>query len=91
MKLTVHRVKQYNSTYKHVISLNGQRIANRELINRREKLNAEAYDKASEAYNQASEKFRKTFAESIEKHKGNLSKATAIEIAGLSVKEKAVD
>ncbi|WP_041555030.1 hypothetical protein [Carnobacterium maltaromaticum] len=26
MKLTVHRVKQYNSTYKHVISLNGQPI-----------------------------------------------------------------
>ena len=24
MKLTVHRVKQYNSTFKHVVSLNGQ-------------------------------------------------------------------
>lgn len=71
--------------------LNEQRIANRELINRREKLNAEAYDKASEAYNQASEKFRKTFVESVEKHKGNLSKAMAIEIAELSVKEKADD
>ncbi|WP_413486787.1 hypothetical protein [Carnobacterium maltaromaticum] len=64
--------------------LNEQRIANRELINRREKLNAEAY-------NQASEKFRKTFVESVEKHKGNLSKAMAIEIAELSVKEKADD
>ncbi|KRN84197.1 hypothetical protein IV75_GL000907 [Carnobacterium maltaromaticum] len=64
--------------------LNEQRIANRELINRREKLN-------TEAYNQASEKFRKTFVESVEKHKGNLSKAMAIEIAELSVKEKADD
>lgn len=71
--------------------LNEQRIANRELINRREKLNAEAYDKASEAYNRASEKFRKTFVESVEKHKGNLSKAMAIEIAELSVKENTDD
>lgn len=60
--------------------LNEQRIANRELINRREKLNAEAY-------NRAADNFRTTFAESIEKHKGNLSKAMAIEIAELSVKE----
>lgn len=64
--------------------LNEQRIANRELCNRREKLN-------TEAYNRAADNFRTTFAESIEKHKGNLSKAMAIEIAELSVKEKADD
>lgn len=60
--------------------LNEQRIANRELINRREKLNVEAY-------NRAADNFRTTFAESIEKHKGNLSKAMAVEIAKLSMKE----
>lgn len=64
--------------------LNEQRIANRELCNRREKLN-------TEAYNRAADNFRTTFAESIEKHKGNLSKAMAVEIAELSVKEKADD
>jgi len=64
--------------------LNEQRIANRELSNRREKLN-------TEAYNRAADNFRTTFAESIEKHKGNLSKAMAVEIAELSVKEKADD
>lgn len=68
--------------------LNEQRIANRELINRREKLNAEAYDKASEAYNRASENFRKTFVESVEKHKGNLSKSKAIEIAEASIERE---
>ena len=61
--------------------LNEQRIANRELINRREKFNVEAY-------NRASENFRKTFVESVEKHKGNLSKSKAIEIAEVSIERE---